>query len=114
MKLFKTPNNEIYAYEEDGSQDDLIPEDYVPVTQEEADEIIANSVTAEMNKFTAEAFLTRTEWVLASDVADPANPPYLANKDAFIAYRSQLRRIAINPVAGKVNWPEKPEAVWVE
>jgi hypothetical protein len=41
MKLFKTKNNEIYAYEEDGSQDHLIG-DKTPVTQEEADLIIAS------------------------------------------------------------------------
>jgi hypothetical protein len=114
MKLFKTPTNEIYAYEEDGSQDHLIPEDYVSVTQEKADEIIANNITAETNKNTAEFLLYQTQWVLAEDVADPANPPYLANKDAFIAYRSQLRRIVISPVAGRVNWPAAPTAEWVD
>jgi len=41
MKLFKTENNEIYAYEEDGSQDHLIG-NKTPITQEEADIIIAN------------------------------------------------------------------------
>lgn len=43
MKLFKTQFNEIYAYEEDGSQDDLIG-DKTPITQEEADLIIASKV----------------------------------------------------------------------
>jgi len=41
MKLFKTENNEIYAYEEDGSQDHLIG-NKIQITQEEADIIIAN------------------------------------------------------------------------
>lgn len=39
MKLFKDKNNEIFAYEEDGSQDHLIG-DKVAITQEEADIII--------------------------------------------------------------------------
>ena len=43
MKLFKTQNNEIYAYEEDGSQDDLIG-DKTPITQEEADSIISYKI----------------------------------------------------------------------
>jgi len=41
MKLFKTENNEIYAYELDGSQDHLIG-NKTPITQEEADSIIAS------------------------------------------------------------------------
>ena len=41
MKLFKTENNEVYAYELDGSQDHLIS-NKTPITQKEANEIIAN------------------------------------------------------------------------
>ena len=41
MKLFKTENNGIYAYELDGSQDHLIG-NKTPITQEEADNIIAS------------------------------------------------------------------------
>lgn len=41
MKLFKTENNEIYAYELDGSQDYLIGNKTL-ITQEEADSIIAS------------------------------------------------------------------------
>jgi small subunit ribosomal protein S16 len=40
MKLFKTKNNDIYAYELDGSQDHLIG-DKTPITQEEADKKFA-------------------------------------------------------------------------
>jgi len=40
MKLFKTQDNQIFAYELDGSQDHLIG-DKTPVTQDEADAIIA-------------------------------------------------------------------------
>jgi hypothetical protein len=40
MKLFKDANNEIFAYELDGSQDDLIG-DKTPITQAEANNIIA-------------------------------------------------------------------------
>jgi hypothetical protein len=114
MKLYKSPTNQIYAYEADGSQDDLIPADYISVTQEEADDIIADNMPAESNKNTAELLLTQTAWVLAEDVSDPANPPYLANKDAFLTYRSEVRRHYINPVVGRIAWPEVPEAVWVD
>jgi hypothetical protein len=40
MKLFKDSNNEVFAYELDGSQDHLIGEK-TPITQQEADSLIA-------------------------------------------------------------------------
>jgi hypothetical protein len=40
MKLFKDANSDIFAYELDGSQDDLIG-DKTPITQAEANDIIA-------------------------------------------------------------------------
>ena len=43
MKLYKSPKNEIYAYESDGSQDHLISKDFVLVTQEEANVVIAEN-----------------------------------------------------------------------
>jgi hypothetical protein len=43
MKLYKNENNEIFAYELDGSQDHIIPGSYIAITNEEAD-VIRNSV----------------------------------------------------------------------
>ena len=40
MKLYKSPNGDIYAYELDGSQDYLIPSDFVAITDEEANTIL--------------------------------------------------------------------------
>jgi hypothetical protein len=114
MKLFKTPANEIYGYEEDGSQDYLIPAEYIAVTQSEADAIIAASITAETNKQLALSLLVQTEWALAEDIANPANPPYLVNKADFIAYRSAVRQYVANPVSGAVNWPTLPKEVWAK
>jgi hypothetical protein len=45
MKLFKDSENNIYAYEEDGSQDHLI-EGKTPITKTEADDIIRAKVEA--------------------------------------------------------------------
>jgi hypothetical protein len=39
MKYYKNSSNEIYAYESDGSQDHVIPKDYVAITDAEADQI---------------------------------------------------------------------------
>lgn len=36
MKYYKSPMNQPFAYESDGSQDSLIPSNYVPITEEEA------------------------------------------------------------------------------
>lgn len=41
MKTYKTPSNELYAFELDGSQDHLIRSDMVQVSDEEADAIRA-------------------------------------------------------------------------
>jgi hypothetical protein len=35
MKLYKSPSNDIYAYELDGSQDHLIPNNFIALTQTE-------------------------------------------------------------------------------
>ena len=40
MKLYKSPDNKVYAFEADGSQDYLIWKNFVAITQEEADVII--------------------------------------------------------------------------
>ena len=39
MKHYKNSLNEIFAYEADGSQDRIIPKDYVAITDAEADQL---------------------------------------------------------------------------
>jgi hypothetical protein len=39
MKTYKDLNNDLWAYEADGSQDHLIPDNFILVTEEEADAI---------------------------------------------------------------------------
>lgn len=69
--------------------------------------------TAENNKQKAIQLLYETDWATIADVADPAlSNPYLTNQSEFFAYRSALRQIAVNPVAGNIDWPTKPAAVW--
>ena len=36
MKLYKSLDNQVYAYEADGSQDQFIPKNFVAITEEEA------------------------------------------------------------------------------
>jgi hypothetical protein len=59
----------------------------------------------------ASELLYETDWTTIPDVADPANSPYLTNQAAFIAWRNQIRVLAVNPVVDPV-FPPKPDEVW--
>lgn len=69
--------------------------------------------TTDDNKQTAISLLQQTDWTTIADVGNPqmANP-YLANQTDFIAYRNSVRQIALNPVAGNLDWPTLPDEVW--
>lgn len=69
--------------------------------------------TAEQNKQKASALLYETDWTTIPDVSNPQiSNPYLVNVDEFIAYRNTVRGIALNPPAGDIIFPVKPQAVW--
>jgi len=63
-------------------------------------------------KAQATSLLQATDWTTIPDVANPsASSPYLMNQGAFIAWRSQVRALAVNPVADPV-WPTQPTEQW--
>jgi hypothetical protein len=69
--------------------------------------------TAAQNKTKASQLLSDTDWTSIPDVANSAvSNPYLMNQSEFLAYRSQLRAIAVNPTAGNLSWPTKPTEQW--
>lgn len=68
--------------------------------------------TAEQNKLKAISLLRKTDWVNQPDVQDSNITPHLLNAQEFIAYRIEIRKIAINPVEGNLNWPTLPSAQW--
>jgi len=69
--------------------------------------------TVEDNKATAVNLLTKTDWTTIPDVVDPAlSNPYLTNQAEFITFRNEVRPIAINPVAGNIDFPTTPTAIW--
>lgn len=69
--------------------------------------------TAEKNKVTAENILSQTDWTATVDISNPQySNPYLMNQDEFLAYRSTVRDIAVNPVAGYITWPTLPTEKW--
>lgn len=71
------------------------------------DQIAKNACKAQ-----AVALLQATDWTTIPDVANPsASNPYLMNQGAFIAWRSQVRALAVNPVADPV-FPAQPTEQW--
>jgi hypothetical protein len=69
--------------------------------------------TAEENKQRAVKLLQETDWVAVPDVGNPElSNPYLVNQTEFIAWRSQVRAIAVNPVEGFNVIPAKPQEQW--
>jgi hypothetical protein len=69
--------------------------------------------TAEENKQNAVNKLQQTDWTSVADVGNPEmSNPYLVNQAEFIAWRSSIRAIAVNPTAGNLNWPVKPQEQW--
>jgi len=69
--------------------------------------------TLEENKSTAISLLAATDWVNQPDVRNTAVVPHLVNGNGFDTYRIAVRQYAVTPIAGYINWPAKPEEVWV-
>lgn len=81
---------------------DLTPEQIVYNQQQKA----------QQNKQQATQILSNTDWTAIPDVADPLKSnPYLANQSEFVAYRSTIRGIAVNPTWDAV-FPEAPTEQW--
>lgn len=97
------------------SYDGLVWMDSTPKpTQEELDALWPSTQDAFAKKECknqASKLLYETDWTTIPDVADPANNPYLINQADFIAYRNQVRQLAVNPVANPV-WPIPPTEQW--
>lgn len=71
------------------------------------DEIQSQNVTE------AQQLLTNTDWASIPAVADPAQSnPYLTNQEAFLAYRSKVRDIAVNPPTSVAVFPTMPTEQW--
>jgi len=68
--------------------------------------------TVEVNKSQAMSLLQATDWVELPSVSDPTSTPYLTNANEFLAYRSALRAIAVNPPSEPAVFPSKPDEVW--
>lgn len=69
-------------------------------------------ITAEQNKSIAVAKLKATDWVNEPDVYENTYDPHLLNREEYLQYRSAIRAIAINPVAGNITWPQESTPKW--
>lgn len=73
---------------------------------------VDNQVALNNCKVQAVSILQATDWTSIGDVGNPQmSNPYLVNQAAFISYRSQIRALAVNPVADPV-WPTAPTEQW--
>jgi hypothetical protein len=71
--------------------------------------------TADENKQMAVTLLQQSDWTSIADVSNPEmSNPYLANQNEWIAYRNELRNIAVYPVDGLIPFPEQPSENWVK
>jgi hypothetical protein len=67
----------------------------------------------EQNKNTATTLLQQTDWTCTVDINNPQySNPYLTNQADFLAYRSTVRNIAVNPPTTPATFPAQPQAVW--
>ena len=67
----------------------------------------------QQNVTEAQQLLTNTDWASIPAVADPAQSnPYLTNQAAFLAYRSTVRAIAVNPPTTPATFPTIPTEKW--
>lgn len=84
-----------------------------PTEQEVNDEIARQQYQESFGtcKAKAKTLLSETDWVELPSVGDASNALYVVNVAELVAYRNQVRELAVNPVANPV-WPAKPETQW--
>ncbi|MBA0014152.1 MAG: hypothetical protein H0Z53_00800 [Nitrosospira sp.] len=108
--------NEVYGYDE--TEESQLP--YIQQSIDNGWENVTGSYpppplppTAEQNQQKASGLLYNTDWTTISDIGLPTASPRLANQAEFIAYRQEIRQIAVYPLAGEIIWPTLPTEVWV-
>lgn len=58
MKYYKNSNNEVFAFEEDGSQDNLIRNNWIKITQDEVRTLLSSK---EKESFSALSYSTKRQ-----------------------------------------------------
>jgi hypothetical protein len=101
--------NDIDTIEAFDAQGNSIVLDKVAITAKN-DELTAQAVLNDCKK-QASALLYETDWTTIPDITNTENDPYLTNQAEFIAYRNEVRKLAVNPVPNPV-FPAVPTAQW--
>ena len=107
MKYYKNSENQVYAFEADGSQDAFIPIGMAPISEAEADALRypepAPEEKASAIRQQRDALLLATDYMMMSDY--PMSEPAREN---LKVYRQALRDIPEQPgFPDEVAWPEK-------
>ena len=106
MKYFKNANNEIHAFEQDGSQDHRIKNDMIPVTMEEVKllttPVLSLDELAKNARAKRDSLLQQSDWTQLPDV------PTLTS-ELWKPYRQALRDITVQPdYPVAITWPTVP------
>ena len=107
MKYYKDENNQVYAFEADGSQDAFIPSGMAPISEAEADALRYPEPSLEEQASTIrqqrDALLSATDYRMMPDY-----PMSELCRENLKLYRQLLRDIPEQPgFPDEVAWPEK-------
>lgn len=116
MKYYKDKNNEVHAYESDGSQDAFITDDLTLISEQEALAITNPPPSKEQliaeAEYQKQALLNEATAAIAplQDAVDLgiATDEEREQLREWKEYRVLLSRVDISS-ASDINWPEKPE-----
>lgn len=115
MKYFKNSNNEIFAFELDGSQDEFIDENLVEITEKQAIKIANPPLSTAQLIIEAERkkqYLLNEATVAIGPLQDAvdlgiATETELMQLNTWKKYRVLLNRVDTS-LAPDITWPEKP------
>ncbi|HGB5009473.1 TPA: tail fiber assembly protein [Salmonella enterica subsp. diarizonae serovar 61:r:-] len=117
MKYFKTNKNEIYVYDDDADKK-FYKEGLIPITEEEANEILNPLPTHEeliqvaeneRQRLLTHADKVMLDWrteLMLGEISD-------ANRDklsAWLAYKNEVKAVDVTTDPEHINWPVQPEA----
>jgi len=116
MKYFKDENNIIYAFEDDGSQDELIKKSMTSLTEDEALSIVNPSPTneelveaAENNKTSLISYATQSivVWQTKLLLGRKLTEGEVVELDKWLDYIEELESVNTSSTPD-INWPIMP------
>ncbi|WP_052760864.1 tail fiber assembly protein [Photorhabdus thracensis] len=116
MKYYKSKDNQVYAYESDGSQNDWIKPDLILVTEAEAMAIANPPPTPEQLQQHVEyekQYLLRTATEKIDIYQDAVDLSIATNSEKFALTEWRKYRVLLNRVdcttAPDIQWPDVPK-----